>query len=730
MEELSGIVDRVRFRNSSGFIILEVRTPNGLHTVSGSDCDIHEADVVKCTGAWSTYNGESQFKASNIIPEIPSTEEAIFDYLSAGRIKGVSNVLAARLVAEFGSKTLEIIENHPEKLRKVKGFGLAKTKALTEGIRDQIGYRSILVFLHGFGLSKRHISRIYKHYGVKAVEAIKANPYELCIEVEGIGFTIADRIGLRSGVAHDSEHRVFSGVVHAMHEAISRTGDTGLPRAELEKESFNLLNREGPVDRKIIVDALEKLVSSNHACVLEIDGVELVFPKYLYEAEKAIGNAVLRLNNQYAGVASKDMRSLIAEAEGQLGITLAPEQKQAVMTSSNAGISVITGGPGTGKTTIIRTMLRCLMRGFGYTEDDILLCAPTGKAAKRIEETTGMSSMTMHRALSFCPEKGGFLHDEYLPLEAKIIVVDEASMVDTWLMASFMKAVGKGSQLIILGDVDQLRSVGPGKVLHDMIESGTIAVTRLVDIYRQGNQSDIIINAHKVNRGEVPVVVNGKDTDFWFIRTGSDEELADKLVGLVARVSRYFNIDAFNDVQILTPQHRGLVGQALLNKQLQASLNPTAGEGIKVRQGDVDVEFKVGDKVMHTKNNKDMDVYNGDTGRVASVDLKQRTLVVLYDEKPVEYSYIDLEHLRLSYAMTIHKSQGSEYPCVIIVCSSSHYAMLNRSLFYTAITRGKGMCVMVGEPRALKTAVERTSSDTRNTGLVYHLQARCAALAA
>ncbi len=724
MEELSGIVDRIIHRNGNGFIIFSLQSPKGSFPVAGEDADIHEADVVKCTGTWTTYKGEAQFKAKSILPEIPATTEAILSYLAAGRIKGVSKELASRLVAKFGTKTLEIIEQDPRQLRKVKGFGEARITAITEGLREQIGFRSILVFLHGFGLSKRHINKIYKHYGLKAVEAIKENPYRLCYDVEGIGFSIADRIALKSGIAADDPNRIMAGIIHALNTGIYTNGDTGMTRESLAKESFNLLSRESAMLSDMISEGIDQVIESTFAKQVEIDGRPIIFPMFMYRAEVTIAKQVQRLLHNFQGVAHRNIEQLINDAESRLGITLAAQQRQAVRTSSSEGISIITGGPGTGKTTIIRTLMDCMMKGFGYTQEDILLCAPTGKAAKRLAQSSGLEAMTMHRALSFSPEKDGFLFDRENPFHAKVVVVDEASMVDTQLLAWFIQAVGPNTQLILLGDVDQLSSVGPGKVLRDLITSGAVPVTRLTDIYRQGADSHIILNAHRINNGEMPEILNGASKDFWFIKTQNDDLLADEVLSLVRRMSSHFNLDPFNDIQILTPMKKGIVGQVQLNNRLQAMLNGQAGPGIKLRQEDFDVEFKTGDKVMHIQNNREMQVFNGDTGRIASVNLKDRTLRVDYEGRLVEYAYADLEQLRLSYAMTIHKSQGSEYPCIIVIASNSHYTMLNRNLFYTGITRGKKYCAVVGEVKAIQTAVKRVSADNRLTGLVHHIQAR------
>jgi len=530
VEELSGIVDRVIHRNGNGFIIFSLRTAGGSFPVTGTDADIHEADVVQCQGDWTTYKGDPQFKAKSIIPQIPTSEDAILSYLSSGRIKGISFELASRMVAKFGTKTLEIIEQDPDQLSKVKGFGQARVQAIKDSLQDQVGFRSILVFLHGFGLSKRHITKIYKHYGIKAVEAIKENPYQLCYDVEGVGFAIADRIALRSGIAVDDPHRILAGIVHTLNTSVYTTGDTGMTKDTLRKDAFNLLNREGPVDEKVISEGIEQIAQSSYARMVEIDQVPVIFPAFLYQAEVCIANQLQKLVKNFHGMAHRNIDGLIQDADKRLGITLASQQREAVKTSSSSGVSIVTGGPGTGKTTIIRTLIDCLRSGFGYDEDDILLCAPTGKAAKRLSQSSGMEAMTMHRALSFNPETGGFVHHRENPFTVKVIVIDEGSMVDTQLMAWFIQAVDVNTQLIVLGDVDQLASVGPGKVLKDMIDSGCVPYTRLTEIYRQSAQSQIILNAHKINNGQMPDFVNGSNTDFWFISTENDDLLAEQVL--------------------------------------------------------------------------------------------------------------------------------------------------------------------------------------------------------
>lgn len=692
--------------------------------MTGEDADIHEGDVVNCEGTWVTYKGAPQFKSKTVIPQIPATTAAIVEYLANGRVKGISRELTLRLVAEFGEKTLEVIENEPEKLRKVKGFGKARVTALKDGLRDQVGFRSILLFLHRFGLSKRHIKRIYDAYGVRAVELIKNNPYQLCNEIDGIGFSIADRIALMAGKAPDSPERIMAGISHVLDSFMYVTGDTGITAENLINLSFSLLNKEGAVDADLIAEAVNQVASSTLAKKIEIDGQEVIFPVQMYTAELTVAKQIARLTTQQQLNPDRNVRQLIDDAEKRLNIKLGDQQREAVQMCMASPIAIVTGGPGTGKTTIVRTMLDCLMNGFGYSKNDIMLCAPTGKAGKRLSESTGMDAMTVHRALSFNPEAGGFEYNSENPMPYKVVVVDEFSMADTLLSYWLLQAIQPGTQLIILGDVDQLPSVGPGKVLGDMICSDAIPYIRLTEIYRQGPNSHIIVNAHRVNRGEMPEINNASSGDFWFIKALKDEQAVDQILSLVGRMADKFNLDPFEDIQILTPMRRGATGQVNLNNLLQKTLNAQAAPGLKVKQDGFEVEFKVGDKVMHIKNNRSLNVFNGETGRVDFVDIKARTVKVNFEGRHVLYALADLEELRLSYAMTIHKSQGSEYPCVIVVTSMSHYMMLNRNLFYTGITRGKRYCAMVGDPKAMQVAVSRISSNSRLTGLVHHLKAR------
>lgn len=729
MEEISGIVEQIRIKKpETGFISFVMRVGSERISVIGSDNEIYESDVVNCVGSWSMYKGDRQFKAKSIVPQIPTDAMAILDFLSS-RIPGVKKKTAKLIVDKFGLESISIIENNPEKLLEVKGLGPAKIKLLKDGLTEHIGYRSILIFLHNFGLGKRHINKIYNKYGYKAVDMIKQNPYILCFEVEGVGFSIADKIAKKIGIADDNPNRIMAGIHYSLSHVVYRTGNTGSSREDLIDTSYRLFSSTGGVvDQGIISAGVDVFVESSFAETFEIDGVEYIFPSYLYEAEEGIALHIKRIVKSFTPKKDSDYRHWVSLAQKNLGIKLADAQVEAVMMALKNSVSIITGGPGTGKTTIIRVFLEVCKTYLGFKTDDILLCAPTGKAAKRLSESSEMEAMTLHRALSFSPESGGFTFCEDNPLPARIIVTDEASMKDTQLSYSFIQAVDNGAQLVIVGDVDQLASVGPGKVLKDLIDSETIPVTRLKEIYRQAKTSQIIVNAHRINNGEVPVVdskISGND--FWFVRSLTDVAIADKILELIPRMAKHYGYDPIDDIQILTPQRKGHVGQYELNRRIQLMLNKNVGSGLKLKQDGIEVEFCAGDKVMHIKNNYDLGVFNGEVGKIKSIDLKARKLVAQYDNRLVEYAYADLEQMRLAYAMTIHKSQGSEYQCVIIPCTRSHYNMLNRNLFYTGITRAKKTLTMIGDMSAIEIAVQRISSESRVTGLKKHMEILLAA---
>ena len=720
MEQVNGIIEEVHHKNGRGFIIFTLRRERELIRVTGEDQDLYEADVVECEGTWITYKGEPQFKATKIIPQIPSTAQAMWEFITSGRVKGISEVLGGRLIEAFGKDLIYVIENEPAKLKKVNGFGPSRIKQLIDGIRDQIGYRSILIFLNGFGLGKYHTKKIYDVYSFSAVEKIKANPYRLCQDVPGIGFITADRIGQQMGLDAEHPDRLVAGAMHALQKRVNKTGSTGIVRTELVDETIKLLSENGVVRPEKLEEGIDGLLASKQAMELIVDGVMYIFPTELYRAEEGIAKHLKRLMSIQitAEIDDEVLTELVLEAEKIVGKDLSSNQRKAVKMALMMPVSVISGGPGTGKTTIMRVFLECCKIGMGMTEDDMLLCAPTGKAAKRLSQSTGQDAMTVHRGLEFNPQNDGFTYNANNPLPVKVVVCDEFSMMDTLVSYWLIQAVATGTRLVMAGDVNQLASVGPGRVLEDIIKSNWIAVQYLTDIYRTSENSLINVNAAEMNKGNMPALNTDKDSDFWFLRTDSDEATADMILDLIDRLSDRYGFDKFDDIQVLTPMRKGSVGLYELNNRIQKKLNgANLGKGIKLKQDDINVEFCLGDKVMHIENNKQLGVMNGESGRVVLLNRPARELTVEFEDRKVVYVFADLEQLRLNYAQTIHKSQGSEYPCVIIPCSMSHWNMLYRSLMYTGTTRAKQFMVFVGATKALKIALERVSSDQRVTGL-------------
>lgn len=736
METLSGVILNVAHRSAGGFIVFQVK-PDGTAPVEvvGTDVGLHSGDVVDCEGEWiSRYNSYhrrnlTQFKTTRITPRIPSTPEAICDFFASGRIKGINKELGERLVRHFGVDLIEIAEHTPHRLKEVSGFGKKRIDALVQGLKDQIGFRGILIFLHGFGLSLTIVNKIYDVMGSTAVSKITECPYSLCDYGIGVSFKIADRLARKIGLPADDPKRVLYGLDHALSGLVNKTGNTGVDKESLFKEAFELLNEYGAVPFEDVVLALSAL--SDAGLVYLVDNSDTssgiaVFPERLFKAEEGIASHLSRLVSK--PVLRNIDRGVVEVAingyETDLGFPLAPQQRDAIVMALQNNVAIITGGPGTGKTTIVKIILGLLEDLYGVDTDDVLICAPTGMAADRVGESSGREAMTIHRALGVDPVAGGFNHHEDNPLEHGVIVADEGSMLDTELSYSLLQAVKTGARVLMLGDADQIPSVGPGAVYSDLIKSGALPVTRLSVVYRRPEGGQINQYAHEINQGITPdVLSNPKNSDFWFIGRNSDDEIADEICSLFDRLPGHLKVDAFEGIQVLTPMRITSVGVNTLNSRLQDKLNKAnEGRGIRLKLEGHDIEFRPGDKVMHIKNNASMGVFNGMSGRVHSADQGKRELKVNYSGFIVNYTFADLEHLRLGYAKTIHKSQGSEYPCVIIPFTMSHRRMLYRNLYYTGITRAKAALIGVGTVRALETAVSRGSLDDRLTGLIRHIK--------
>ena len=628
-------------------------------------------------------------------------------------IKGIGPVMAKRLVARFEVRTLDVIGQDIERLREVEGIGEKRVAMIGRAWREQKEIREVMVFLQGHGVSPAYAVKIFKQYGSAAVSAVRENPYRLAEEVFGIGFVTADRIAEKLGIAKDSLIRARAGIQFILNR-LSDEGHVYYPFDPLVEQCEKTLE----MDRGVIIEAIASAASDRRIVIEDMDGYggegKAVYLVRFYVSEQGIARRLKDLLTHPRQLPLVDKEALLAAAEKQLGLTLSEQQAAAVRDSVERKVMVITGGPGTGKTTIIKSIIGVQER-LGRR---VLLAAPTGRAAKRMTEATGLDARTIHRLLEFSPKEGRFKRDEENPLEAEALVIDETSMVDTILMYHLLKAVPLGATLILVGDVDQLPSVGAGNVLKDIIDSEVVPVVRLNEIFRQSRESMIIVNAHLVNSGRMPILGGQGRADFQFIEVEGPEAALERLVGLCReRIPARFGFHPVDDIQVLTPMHRGTVGAVNLNTELQRELNPSKDE--VSRAGRI---FKTGDKVMQIRNNYDKDVYNGDIGRIRRIDREEQELYVNFDGKLVGYDFSELDELVLAYATSVHKAQGSEYPAVVIPLLTQHYLLLQRNLLYTGITRGRKLVVLVGTKRALGIAVSNNRPQMRYTMLKQRLQ--------
>lgn len=610
-------------------------------------------------------------------------------------VKGIGPIYAGRLVKAFGAAVFDIIEQTPTKLREVEGIGEIRAKKITSGWADQKVIREIMVFLHSHGVSTSRAVRIFKKYGKDAVAIVSANPYRLAQDIRGIGFLSADTIAQKMGIAQDSMLRACAGIAYALSEA-SGDGHCGLPRTELVKLAVTLL----AIPETVIETAIDHELNEGIIIADTIADAPAVFLAQLYNAELSIVKHIHRLQSGTPPWQTIDTEKAIPCVEQKLAIQLANSQKQAIHLALSTKLLVITGGPGVGKTTLVNFILTILRA----KQIKALLCAPTGRAAKRLSESTGLEAKTIHRLLEINPENGQFKRNENSPLECDVLIVDECSMIDVPLTNQLLKAISAHSAIILVGDVDQLPSVGPGQVLADLIHSGRVSVVRLTEVFRQAATSRIVRSAHQINQGLMPSMPEkGEDSDFYFVDADEPEAIVKKVVDLVkVRLPKKFNLDSFEDIQVLCPMNRGLTGARGINTMLQEALNPPNEQSVDK----FGYRFSVKDKVMQIENNYDKNVYNGDIGYVTRIDHEEQEIAVTFDQQLVTYALGELDELVLCYATTIHKSQGSEYPVVVIPIATQHYMMLKRNLIYTGVTRGKQLVVLVGQKHALVMAVK------------------------
>jgi exodeoxyribonuclease V alpha subunit len=713
-EVLAGLVERVVFHNpESGFCVLRVEARGHREpvTIVGHAALISAGEFVQASGSWANDRTHGlQFRASLLKATAPTTPAAIEKYLGSRMIRGIGPVYAKKLVQAFGDSVFDIIENNPGRLRRVPGIGAKRAKQIAQDWAAQRTIREIMLFLHDHGVGTARAVRIHKVYGADAVRLISEDPYRLARDIRGIGFKSADQIAMRLGIDKTAMMRVRAGISHALVEAID-DGHCGLPVEELVPLAETLLG----VPASLVETALAEEIAGGSVMADEMEGRRCVFLAALYEAERDIAERLKALAAGSPPWPAIDADKAIPWVEQRTGLALADSQKAAIRVALAAKMLVITGGPGVGKTTLVNSLLRILRA----KSADVALCAPTGRAAKRLADTTGLEAMTIHRLLEADPAAGGFRRDESYPLECDLLVIDETSMVDVPLMRAVLRALPGKSALLLVGDVDQLPSVGPGQVLADIIGSNAVAVVRLTEVFRQSAASRIIANAHRINHGEMPELDPVEGGDFFFVEAADAEDGVRKILALVKeRIPKRFGLDPVRDIQVLCPMNRGGLGARSLNLELQQALNPP-GEARIERFGQI---FGPGDKVMQVENDYDRDVYNGDLGIVTGLDAEAGELAVDFDGRSVNYGSGELDELALAYATTIHKSQGSEYTAVVMPLTTQHYPMLQRNLVYTGVTRGKHLVVIVGQKRALGIAVRGDQSKRRWSKLRERLQ--------
>ena len=715
-EVLTGSVERVTFHNpENGFCVLRVkaRGHRDLVTTVGHAAIISAGEWITASGEWTNdRNHGLQFRAGFLKATAPSSLDGMERYLGSGMIHGIGPVYAKRLIRLFGKDVFDIIEADPERLREVEGIGPKRAERITSAWAEQKVVREIMVFLHQYGVGTARAVRIFKTYGADAVEVMTENPYRLARDIRGIGFRSADQIAARLGIARTAMARIRAGISYALTEAMG-DGHCGLPASELIELAVKLLE----VPEGLVMDALELELSAETLTADNVGATPCVFLSGLHRAEKAISGHMHRLAGGALPWPAIDADKALPWVEARTGLGLAASQIDAVRLALRSKAMVITGGPGVGKTTIVHSILRIL----SAKRVRLLLCAPTGRAAKRMSEATGLDARTIHRLLEYAPRALGFQRNEDNPLDCDLLVVDECSMVDVLLMQSLLRAVPDHAAVLLVGDIDQLPSVGPGQVLADIINSGAVPVVRLIEVFRQAAESRIVTNAHCINRGEMPDLATSDDgSDFYFVPARDPEQAVERILTLVReRIPHRFGFDPIHDIQVLCPMNRGGAGTRSLNIELQAVLNPAGEVGVE-RFG---WTYAPGDKVMQIENDYDKDVYNGDIGFVGDVDADEGELTVRFDGRRVVYGFGELDMLVPAYAATIHKSQGSEYPAVVIPILTQHYVMLQRNLLYTGITRGKRLVVLVGQPRAVAIAVRNVSGRRRWSKLDEWLRA-------
>lgn len=710
-EAISGTVERITYRNEeNGFAIIKIQAKNhkDLITITGAMPSISVGESIDAEGQWhNDLKYGLQFKATVVKSIAPNTLNGIEKYLGSGLIKGIGPWIAKKLVSAFKDKVFDVIENNPALLTKIHGIGKAKTEAIVKNWSDQKSIREIMIFLQSHGIGTARATKIFKTYGKNSIKTVSENPYCLAKDIKGIGFLSADKLAQNLGIDVNSPLRARAGLNYILNEALS-SGHCGLPTNMLLEKTNKLLE----IALDILENALAQELQDGFLVKDTIELEEVIFLKTYHTYEKYIAQKISKLVRNKAPWASVEIDKALTWVEEKLSINLADNQKIAIKTAIKSNVAVITGGPGTGKTTILNSLIQIL----SAKQIKIKLAAPTGRAAKRLGESTGMEAQTIHRLIKFGVGSPGGAYNINQPLNCDLLIVDESSMIDITLMYNLLRALPDDAALILVGDVDQLPSVGAGKVLKDIIDSKKIPTVRLNKIFRQKEDSQIISNAHLINQGMFPKIDNQiEGTDFFFIESKTPEDIVTDVIKLVqSRIPNHFKLDPLKDIQTLSPMQRGSCGCRSLNIELQKALNGNfCKDGIE-RLGQI---FSVGDKVMQMENNYDRDVYNGDVGYITGINREEQELAISFDNRIIAYDFDDLSEIAIAYAITIHKSQGSEYPAVVIPISTQHFPMLQKNLIYTAVTRGKKLVFLVGQKQALAIAVKNSKEGLRYSKL-------------
>lgn len=712
MDEIRGYVERITFQSSeTGYTVAQLQQVgrSGLTCIVGSMPSIQPGETLSCSGSWKKHATHgTQFEVVSYRTEMPADVVGIAKYLGSGLVRGIGPVYAKRIVAKFGTTTLDVIDREPDKLREVQGIGEGRLAKIKLCWNDQRAIRDVMIFLQTYGVSPTYAQKIFRQYGAESISQVSENPYRLARDIHGIGFKTADVIAQKLGVAVDAPQRIDSGIEFVLHD-LSSDGHVCYPLEEFFPAAEAILE----VTQPLIRERLKVLQGEGRLVVAALGQVPMdqsfVWLTNYFEAEQAIARDIKRLLRGQSGLRLVDVPRALAWAQETLHIQLAPKQLEAVSHALVKKVQIITGGPGTGKSTITNAILRITEK----LSDKIVLAAPTGRAAKRMSEITGKKASTIHSLLEFDFRKMQFKRNRRNPLDCDLLIVDEASMIDTSLMSHLLKAVPDQARVVFVGDINQLPSVGPGNVLKDLIGSRTLTVTQLNEIYRQAAGSRIITNAHRINDGMMPQLDNDPNSDFFFIEAEEPEGVLKTIVELVSeRLPRRYPFHRLDDIQVLAPMRRGVIGTENLNVVLQAALNPKGTSYIRFGQC-----YRVGDKVMQIRNDYDKGVFNGDVGRIESISAVDQQMEVIIDGRAVVYDFSELDDVVLAYAVSIHKYQGSECPCIIIPVHTTHFKLLHRNLIYTGVTRGKRLVILVGTKRAVAIAVKNDEVRRRFTGL-------------